>query len=156
MVRLSILISCTLLALPCSAHMSVFDAWVGTWERASASGKLTRERWWKDGTLLRGESRELAPGATEWALTESLLLTEMLAGTYYIAQPKDNPYPVAFRLDSHDGMAIFENATHDFPQRISYALMENDSLRVAIEGSRDGEPRRIEFFFVRVPETIAP
>jgi hypothetical protein len=157
MTRLSALLCALLVSLPCSAHMSFFDAWLGTWERTHASGRLTRERWWRDGTVLRGDSRELAPGSSEWVQTESLLLTEMLAGTYYIAQPKDNPYPVAFRLISHDGVAIFENAAHDFPQRISYALTANDSLRVWIEGSRDGEPRRIEFLFLRVPENpIAP
>jgi spore coat polysaccharide biosynthesis protein SpsF (cytidylyltransferase family) len=49
------------------------------------------------------------------------------------------------------GVATFENATHDFPQRIIYRKMNEDSMVVRIEGERQGKQRSIEFQFVREP-----
>ncbi len=37
----------------------------------------------------------------------------------------ENTYPVLFRLTaSSDTQAVFENPTHDFPQRLGYTLVD--------------------------------
>ena len=45
---------------------------------------------------------------------------------------------------------MFENAAHDFPQRVGYRVAGGDSLLAWIEGTRDGQVRRIEFPYRRV------
>src|SRR3546814_10927758 len=60
----------------------------------------------------------------------------------YIAMPQGGT-PVAFRLVRHDiASARFENAAHDYPQRIEYART-GDTLTAtisAIDGSRARRP----------------
>jgi hypothetical protein len=48
------------------------------------------------------------------------------------------------------GEFVFENTTHDFPQRIIYSRVSDDAMMAAIEGPGEGgETQRIEFHFVR-------
>jgi hypothetical protein len=49
-----------------------------------------------------------------------------------------------------DTLVLFENAAHDFPQRIGYRRLGNDSLVAWIEGTRQGRTRRVEFPYGRV------
>ena len=59
-------------------------------------------------------------------------------GLAYLAQPQGRA-PVAFRMVRHDGAsATFENAAHDYPQRIVY-VRTGDTLTAtisAIDGSK--------------------
>ena len=59
-------------------------------------------------------------------------------GLAYLAQPQGRA-PVAFRMVRHDGAsATFENAAHDYPQRIAY-VRTGDTLTAtisAIDGSK--------------------
>ena len=58
----------------------------------------------------------------------------------YIAMPRGGA-PVRFRLVRHDGnSATFENAAHDYPQRIAYAL-RGDTLTATISAT-DGSKAR--------------
>lgn len=148
----AILVAVTMiLALP-SLQSSALDelAWLeGDWYRATRSGEAI-ERWRRDGDGLSGEGLVVRDGRT--ALTESLLLVEMAGEVFYIAKPPENPYPVAFRLVSRDdGAFVFENTTHDFPQRIIYRRTGEDTMTAAIEGPGQGgdAPQRIDFAFTR-------
>jgi len=49
---------------------------------------------------------------------------------------------------------VFENAQHDFPQRIGYER-KGASLLAWIEGAQNGKPRHIEFPYVRVSCGVA-
>jgi hypothetical protein len=40
---------------------------------------------------------------------------------------------------------VFENAAHDFPQRVLYRREAADRLVARIEGLRNGQPRGIDF-----------
>jgi hypothetical protein len=56
----------------------------------------------------------------------------------------------SFMLVNQDGDAVtFENALHDFPQRISYRRVGENRLIARIEGLRDGELRSLEFPMTR-------
>jgi len=46
---------------------------------------------------------------------------------------------------------IFENAAHDFPQRIIYRLNDDGSLLARIEGKRGGELKGVDFPMRRAP-----
>jgi hypothetical protein len=66
----------------------------------------------------------------------------------YVAQPSGQPSAEFLSTGiSADGI-VFENATHDFPQRIGYRR-EGASLRAWVEGVREGKVRRIEFPYSR-------
>jgi len=120
----------------------------GEWQRETRAGTAV-ERWTRSGTGLVGEGRTTS--GDESVLSESLLLLKMGDSVLYIAWPAQNPYPVAFVLVSRDsGGFVFENTTHDFPQRIIYQRTADDALTVVIEGPGEGgELRRVEFHFVR-------
>lgn len=144
---------CTILVLApvASAQSGALDelAWlVGEWQRQTRSGTAI-ERWTRTGAGLVGEG--VAQRGEQSMQTEALLLVEMVGELYYIAKPRENPYPVAFRLVSRaDGAFVFENTDHDFPQRITYRRTAEESLTVVIEGpGDDGTPQRIAFEFTR-------
>jgi len=44
---------------------------------------------------------------------------------------------------------VFENPQHDFPQRISYKLNPDGTLLAAIDGTKAGKIRRVEFPYKR-------
>jgi hypothetical protein len=50
----------------------------------------------------------------------------------------------------HDGAITFSNPAHDFPQRIIYRRAGADSLHARIEGTRNGQPRGVDYAYVRV------
>lgn len=128
-------------------------AWlIGGWKREARSGAI-HESWTRLGDrVFEGRSwRTAEPGSAAMPL-EDILLAEMGGEVFYIPKVAENPYPVAFRLVKLEGRsAVFENPQHDFPQRITYELREDDTLLAAIEGpgGAEGAPQRIEFRFVR-------
>lgn len=68
-----------------------------------------------------------------------------------LVKDQNNGQPVLFRLISNvDGIFVFENAGHDFPQRIIYSNPAPDSLSAIIEGKDKGKDRIEEFRMKRV------
>lgn len=63
----------------------------------------------------------------------------------FIAQPQGRP-PTEFALLRHgETDAVFENAGHDFPQRVLYRREAADRLTARIEGRVNGKDRGIDF-----------
>ena len=131
--------------------IGAFNWLEGEWQRTTRRG-IVIERWESvAGIGLVGEAVLVPTGGTEEIHTEALLLVTMGTDTFYIARPPENPYPTGFRLVSLDGdTAVFENANHDFPQRIIYRRVSDDAMTASIEGpGDDGSVQRIDFEFVR-------
>lgn len=120
----------------------------GEWQRQTRAGPAV-ERWTRTENGLAGEGFALR--GEQSMLTETLMLLQMGESVIFLAWPVENPYPVAFPLvSSENGAFVFENTTHDFPQRIIYSRESADTLTVVIEGPGEGgETRRVEFHFVR-------
>jgi len=95
------------------------------------------------GTML-GMSRTVSQGRTlEY---EFLLLRRNGAGEVeYVAKPSGQAEATFKLVRATADEAIFENPQHDFPQRIIYTLREGGKLRAAIEGTRAGKRKRVEF-----------
>lgn len=109
----------------------------GDWV-SEADGRWTEESWAAPrGAMMIGYSRS--------GRGDSLREFEFLriargedGGLAYLAQPQGRA-PVAFALAKHDATsATFENAAHDYPQRIAYAR-SGDTLTAtisAIDGAK--------------------
>lgn len=75
--------------------------------------------------------------------TDSLFLTVVTAN-------QNDAIPVTFKLiSSEKGQFIFENKNHDFPERIIYTNPVKDSLHAWIEGTVNGEAKKVDFYFSR-------
>ena len=74
----------------------------------------------------------------------------------YEAHPSGQPSAV-FRASAVDAArVVFENPEHDFPQRVGYERRGADSVLAWIDGKQNGESRRIEFPYTRVPCSTTP
>ncbi len=109
---------------------------LGTWSRPAPQGRAT-ERWVQvDERLFRGEGRARI-GAGGGRVLESLLLVELDGEVFYLAKVPENTYPVPFRLTaSSETRAVFENPSHDFPQRLEYTLVDG-GLHVKVSAEAD-------------------
>ena len=145
----------TLAAPPQAAGPSVADvAWIaGCWELAR-NGRHITEQWMPpEGGTLMGMSRTVAGGrATEW---EFLIIRAGAAGLEYVAKPSGQPEATFTAAHAAAGEVIFENAAHDFPQRIVYRR-SGDALTAAVEGTIAGQSRRIEYPYTMASCAAAP
>lgn len=72
-------------------------------------------------------------------VTERVALTNTGTGIFYTSTVADqnDQKPVAFRLTSFEKFVfVFENAQHDYPKRISYQLINKDSLNAWIDDGK--------------------
>jgi hypothetical protein len=125
---------------------------VGKWKRESRRGEVY-ESWRRlSDRTVEGESWIVSSSDGKKHPLESLLLVEMAGDLFYIPKVAENEYPVPFRRTSIEpGRVVFENPTHDFPQRIIYQRSGDDGLQVIIEGPVEGEEsRQVDFRFRRV------
>jgi hypothetical protein len=81
---------------------------------------------------------------------ELVLIREDTTGLAYEAHPSGQESATFPAILVSDTSLIFEDPEHDFPQRIGYDRVGSDSLVGWIEGTRDGESRRIDFPYRRV------
>jgi hypothetical protein len=112
-----------------------------------AKGRRVEEHWLAPrGGSLMGVSRTVAGGkTTEY---EFIQIRDLPEGLAYIAKPS-NQAETKFVLASKTAdEVVFENPTHDFPQRIRYRHT-GDSLHARIEGTINGKSRAIEFPYVK-------
>jgi hypothetical protein len=100
------------------------------------------------GTML-GTSRTIKGGRTiEYEFV--VIREDAERSLAYVAHPSGQAMTAFALAKLGDREVTFENAAHDFPQRIGYRLEANGKTLLAwIEGARDGRPRRIEFPLVR-------
>ncbi len=116
-------------------------AWLaGQWSR-EADGRWTEESWTPSrGGVMLGHSRS---GQGETLREFEFLRVQAGADgvPVYLAQP-GGAAPVAFRLVRHGAAsARFENAAHDYPQRIEY-LRDGDTLTATISLIDGTKPMR--------------
>ncbi|OYU81892.1 MAG: hypothetical protein CFE23_03185 [Flavobacterium sp. BFFFF1] len=119
---------------------------VGRWENASRAGLLV-ETWKKqDDSTYIGSSAFMVGNETKFF--EKIKLEQHDTIVTYTATVKDqnNGEPVSFNLTSATKtQLVFENPGHDFPQKIIYNLVGNDSLIAEISGAENGQPKTETF-----------
>lgn len=124
------------------ANLEKANWFIGEWANKSAEGDLT-ERWKKENdSLYLGESYFVTNGK-DTVFTEHVRLEEsngILAFTVTVpGQNKEKP--VRFEMTSvNDDRIVFENPKHDFPNKIIYYRVGNDSLKAEVSGIQKGKP----------------
>lgn len=122
--------------------------WIsGCWENTRGK-RYNEEHWMKaSGNTMLGMSRTVNDGRTREF--EYLRIHEDKGDIYYTSKPSGQP-EASFKLVSwKENEAVFENPTHDFPQRIIYRRT-GDSMQARIEGKMNGQERGVDFPFTRV------
>lgn len=79
---------------------------------------------------------------------ELVLLREQGERLAYEAHPSGQPAATFLSTTVTTSSVVFENLQHDFPQRVAYER-KGDDLLAWIEGTRNGQLRRIEFPYHR-------
>jgi hypothetical protein len=123
-------------------------AWLaGCWTQPRANG-LVEEHWMTPrGASMLGMSRTVDGDKT---VEYEFLRIAMVGGTLaYVARPSGQS-EATFPLKSvADGVVVFENLSHDFPQRIIYRRNADASITARIEGMVKGEVRGRDFPYRR-------
>ena len=122
-------------------------AWLeGTWENPTKDGLYT-EKWTKVNDSVFTAMSAVTKGK-DTLFYETVVLDQKGDSLHYIVTtPKQNDAkPVSFTLKSFTANSyIFENKKHDFPQRITYTKVTNDSLMAEISGTQNGKPAVEQF-----------
>lgn len=130
-------------------------AWLqGCWEMRSPQGTVEEQWMAPRGGAMIGIGRTVRDDRlVEYEL---VVVREQGGRLAYEAHPSGQPSAVFLSREITDAMVAFENAEHDFPQRIAYRRDGPDRLAAWIEGTRQGQSRRIDFAYRRVPCPGAP
>jgi len=150
-VRLAVLI-----ALSCSAASTWAQTqtgvqrlnWLAGCWAFTAGDRLVEEQWMapRAGSML-GTSRTVrADKVTEY---EFVVLREQGEQLAYEVSPSGRPPTVFVSISVTPTGVVFESLQHDFPQRVAYQR-NGDQLLAWIEGTRNGNLRRIEYPYQRV------
>jgi len=107
----------------------------------------------RGGTMI-GMSRTVRGGET--TAHEFILIAVQDGRLAYRAQPSGQPSATFLSTEATESSVVFENAQHDFPQRIGYRREGADGLQAWIEGVSSGRSRRVEFPYRRVRCEASP
>jgi uncharacterized protein DUF6265 len=114
---------------------------------------IIEEHWTSpSGGSMLGMSRTLRrnPGGDSTIAWEFIRLYARGTDLVYAAQPHNQPAAEFVSEKVSDAEAVFANPAHDFPQRIIYRRVRNDSLRARVEGMQNGRTRGSDFPYARV------
>lgn len=153
------LIAFLLLATVCSfttepdktANIKSFRWLQGSWHMQTQRGVITEKWIIANDNSLSGKSTLLRSDGTEIQL-EKIELVSRNGNYYYIPTVKNQngEQPVEFKITSHtDAGFIAENPQHDFPKRISYTLVNKDSIHAIIDDGAATAEKKSDFYYSR-------
>ena len=122
---------------------------IGNWQKIDSTGTL--EETWKtenDSTFL-GTSY-FVQNKKDTLHSEQIELIENNKNLIYKATVKgeNNNQPVAFQLtNADDSLLVFENPKHDYPQKITYTLQKNNTLKATVSGKINGKSNSNSYLF---------
>lgn len=146
-----------ILVLPelCSAqNSSLFEKLSfldGKWSLKTDKGRTVESWKWINNSQLEGFSYSISHSGDSTVL-ETLHLNELKGEILFIPTGfvEGNNSKVAFKLISAENNTfVFENKEYDFPSRIVYKSLSNDKILAWIEGSVNGQFKKIEYPYTR-------
>jgi hypothetical protein len=131
-------------------QLDAFSWLEGSWTRETKRG--TSVETWSRVSEVTMEGIVTLQQGEALVVTEHLRLELMGDEVFYVAKPRENAFPTAFRLVERDAVQlVFQNPTHDFPQQIIYKRNGEQALVVAIARMGEGEKSMV-FEFKRAPQ----
>ncbi len=126
-------------------------AWLaGCWSRSRPQGQV-EEHWMAPaGGSMLGMSRTVSGGKT--VEYEFLRIAEVDGRLAYAASPSGQATATFPVKSMEDGAVVFENPTHDFPQRIIYRRQQDGAITARIEGTLNGKASGRDFPYQRCPQ----
>ena len=128
----------------------------GCWALDRPERKMRIEEQWMSpsGGVMIGMSRTVKDGKTiGW---EYMRIEERGNEIIFVSRPRENkeevdfPFVISEFVSSPAGSkAVFENPTHDFPQRVIYRSDNKATLNARIEGKQDGKSSGVDFPYKR-------
>jgi hypothetical protein len=123
-------------------------AWMaGNW--SGVQGGVEMEEFWQEprGNIMLGLHRDVAGGRT--VSFEFLRIEATPEAIIYWASPGGRPATPFRLIEQKEKRVVFENAKHDFPQRVIYWLGDDGALHAKIEGRMNGKPAAKEWTWRR-------
>lgn len=122
----------------------------GNWVQ-KANGIQIYEFWEKKENSYFGKSYSVNDNDT--TIYETIQITYINDTLFYIPQVgnQNDGEPVRFELTVlNDSSFVSENPFHDFPQKIEYRLIKDDSLVATISGMSGDTFKKVDFFMTKV------
>lgn len=122
----------------------------GHWSMPTGDGTVTEE--WKtiNDSLMEGKS-DFVKGDSVIPF-ETIRIFRRGVDFYYEAKAagQNNEQPVEFKLSSFsDSGFVAENPDHDFPRRITYRLINKDSIHAFVDGGPQQPDKKSDFYYSR-------
>jgi Domain of unknown function (DUF6265) len=140
-----------LMAMKEKDSMEPFKWVLGDWQTERKSGIMTES--WKrlNDSSFEGKSYMTSREGAQKVLEEMQLVYRKKVYHFISAVPGQNKeLPVSFAInDFSDKHFLAENPAHDFPRRIKYERMKQDSLHAWIDGGPANAEQRVDFYFSR-------
>lgn len=134
-------VSCKKAASKEPGQMAKAEWFIGSWENKTPKGDLS-ENWVKiNDSVFNGESYFIKE--TDTLFGETVVLSEKDGTVLYTvtAKGQNDDLPVAFKMTGATAnQIVFENPSHDFPNKISYRQINKDSIVAEISGMQGGKP----------------
>ncbi len=132
-------------------NVEQFNWLSGNWSMQDDEGTTTEE--WRiiNDSLMEGKS-DFVKGDSVIPF-ETIRLFYSNNSFYYEAKAagQNEEQPVAFKLSSYsDSGFVAENPEHDFPKRITYKLINTDSIHAFIDGGTAMPEKKIDFNYSRI------
>ena len=119
---------------------------IGSWQNMSNDGLFVENWKYVSDSLYQGESYILQNNDT--VFYESIELEKQNNEWHYIVSVKgqNKEEPVSFKLTSlSPNQLVFENPKHDFPTKITYLKISEDSIVASISGLIEGKEKIEQF-----------
>jgi hypothetical protein len=136
---------------PKPSTLNTLNWLLGHWENSTAKG-ISIEHWEQlNDSAFLGKSYFISGKDT--VSTEQIQLVQHGANLYYIptVREQNDNLPVRFNVSFFsDSTLVCENRAHDFPQKIEYTLITQDSMVASISGLVDDSYEEVFFPMKRV------
>lgn len=132
--------------------MQSFKWLEGSWTMKKKNGGSIMESWsHHNDSVMLGESIGFSVTGQSKVL-ENLRLAYRSGSYYYISKVngQNDGQEVAFKITAHsEKKFVAEKPDHDFPKRITYELINKDSIHAFIDGGPSMPDKKSDFFYSR-------
>lgn len=115
----------------------------GCWESAGAGPHVDEQWMTPGGGMMLGMSRTVKAGAA--IQFEQMRIRETDGKLVFTSKPSGQEEASFTSIEVTASRVVFENKTHDFPQRIIYRRNGDDTIEARIEGEQGGKTGGVDF-----------